>query len=62
MLILIIWSNLIVLYVNFYVKCLKFITKWSLSNFKPIVVAILVTIAMVNVKLILDFYTWPIHQ
>ena len=48
------------LYVNFFVKCLKFAPKWSLSYFQPILVAIFVTIAMVKVKLIPDFSTWAI--
>ena len=45
------------LYVNWSVKHLKFAPKWSISCFQPILVAIFVTIAMVKVKLIRDFYT-----
>ena len=44
---------LLVLYVNFSVKCLKFAPKLSL-----ILAAIFVTIATVKVKSIIDFYTW----
>ena len=60
MMILIICLNLLKLYVNFSVKCLKFAPKWSLSYFQPIFVAIFVTIATVKVELIPDFYTWVI--
>ena len=35
-------------------------SKGSLSYFQPILAAIYVTIAMVNVKLILHFYTWAV--
>ena len=46
------------LYVNFSVKCLKFAKNGHFSIFQSILVAIFVTIAMVKVKLIPDFYTW----
>ena len=45
------------LYVNFSVKPLKFAPKWSISYFQPILAAIFVTIAMVNVEVIQYFYT-----
>ena len=51
---------MLVLCVNFAVKCLKTAPKWSLFYFQPILVAIFVTIATVKVKLIPDFYTWAI--
>ena len=51
---------LLVLYVNFSVKCLKFAPKWSLSYFQPILAAIFVTIPTVKVKSIPDFYTCAI--
>ena len=43
---------MLVLYVNFSDKCLKFVPKWSNPFFQPILVAIFVTIAAVEVKLI----------
>ena len=46
------------LYVNFSVKCFKFAKNGHFSIFPLILVAIFVTIAMVKVKLIPDFYTW----
>ena len=51
---------MLVLYVNFSVKCLKFAPKWSLSYFQPILAAVFVTIATVKIESILDFYTWAI--
>ena len=45
------------LHVNFSVKPINFAPKWSISYFQPILVAIFVTKAKVNVKVILDFYT-----
>ena len=51
---------MLVLYVNFSVKCLKFSPKWSLSYFQPILAAVFVTIATVKIESILDFYTWAI--
>ena len=51
---------LLVLYVNFSVKSLKFVPKWPLSYFQPTLVALLATIAMVKVKLIPEFFTWAI--
>ena len=44
---------LLVLYVNFYVKHLKFAPKWSMSYFRPISAAIFVSIQMI--KVICDF-------
>ena len=46
--------------VNFFVKCLKFVPKWSISYFQPILVAIFITIARVKVKLNPDFNNWAI--
>ena len=43
--------------VNFSVKHLKFAPKWPISYFQPILAAIFVTITMVKVKIIRDFYT-----
>ena len=51
---------LLVIYINFSVKCLKFAPKWSLSYFQPILAAICVTIATVIIESIQDFYTWAI--
>ena len=51
---------LLVLYVNFSVKCLKISPKWSLFYFQPILAAIFVTIATVKVEIIPDFYTLAI--
>ena len=51
---------MLVLYVNFSVKCLKFAPKWSLSYFQPILAAVFVTLATVKIESILDFYTWAI--
>ena len=51
---------LLVLYVNFSVKCLKFAPKWSLSYLEPILAAIFVTIAMVKIESIPALYTWAI--
>ena len=48
------------LYVNFSVQCIEFAPKWSLFYFQPILTAIFVTIAMVKVELIPDFYTLAI--
>ena len=56
---ILIWY-LLVLYINFSVKCLKFAPKWTLSYFQPILAAIFVTIATVKVRSISDFYTWAI--
>ena len=39
---------MLVLYVNFSVKCRKFAPKWPLSYFPPILVAIFFTIATVK--------------
>ena len=49
---------LLVLYVNCSVKRLKFAPKWLIFYFQPILAAIIVTIAMVKVKLVSDLYTW----
>ena len=51
---------LLVLYVIFSVKNLKFVPKWSFTYFQPILGAIFVTIATVKVKLVPDFNTWAI--
>ena len=51
---------LLVLYINFSVKCLKIAPKWSHSYFQPILVAIFFTIATVKVESTPDFYTWAI--
>ena len=48
---------LLVLYVNWSVKHLKFALKWPISCFQPILVAIFVTIATIEIKLIQDYYT-----
>ena len=40
------FQYLLVLYVNFSVKPLKFAPKWSISYFQPILAAIFVTIYM----------------
>ena len=48
------------LYVNFSIKCSKFVPVWSIIYFQPILAAISVTKSTVKVKLILDFYTWDI--
>ena len=45
------------LYFNFSVNPLKSAPNWSISYFQPILAAIIVTIATVNVKVILNFYT-----
>ena len=52
--VLILWY-LLVLYVSFSVKCLEFVSKWTLSYFQPIFAAVFVT--TVKVKLIPDIYT-----
>ena len=52
--------NLFVLFVNFSVKSLNFFPKWPLSYFQPILAAAFVTMVLVKVKLIPDFYTWAI--
>ena len=57
-----VWG-LFLLYVNFVyfsVKRLKFVPKWSLTYFQPILAAFYVTIAIVKVKLIPDIYTWAV--
>ena len=48
------------LYINFSVTCLKFAPKWSFSYFQPILAAIFVTILMVKVESMPDFYTLAI--
>ena len=48
------------LYVNFFVNCLKFAPKWSFSYFQSILAAVFVTIATVKVESMLEFYTWAI--
>ena len=48
---------LLVHYVNCSVERLKFALKWSIFYFQPILAAIYVTIATVQVKLISDLYT-----
>ena len=52
--------NLLVLYINSSVTCLKFAPKWSFSYFQPILAAIFVTIATVKVESMPDFYTLSI--
>ena len=52
--------NLLVLYINSSVTCLKFAPKWSIFYFQPILVAIFVTIATVKVESIPDLYTLAI--
>ena len=47
------------LYVNFFVKRLKFAPKWPISYFQPTLAAIFVTIATIKVKNE-DFYTLAI--
>ena len=49
-----------VIYINSFVTCLKFAPKWSFSYFQPILVAILVTIAIVKVESMPDLYTLTI--
>ena len=44
-------------YVNFSVKSLKFVPKWPLSYFQPVLATTLVSIATIKVELIPDFYT-----
>ena len=51
---------LLVLYINSFVICLKFATKWTFSYFQPILAAIFVTIATLKVKSMPDFYTLAI--
>ena len=51
---------LLVLFVNFSVKCLNFAPKWPISYFQPSLVAIFVTIATVKAELIPDIYTLAI--
>ena len=51
---------MLVLYVNYSIKFLKFAPKWPLSYFQPILVASFVTIAMVKVKFIPDVNNWAI--
>ena len=51
---------MLVLYINSPITCLKFAPKWSFSYFQPISAAIFVTIAMVKVKSIPEFYTLAI--
>ena len=51
---------LLVLYVYFSVKCLKFARKTTLSYFQPAFAAIFVTIATVKVESIPNFFTWDI--
>ena len=47
---------MLVLYVNFAVKYLKFAPKWPLYYFQLILAAIFVTITTVKVELMSDFY------
>ena len=51
---------LLVLCVNFSVKCLKFAPKEPLSYFQPILAAIVVSIATVKIEKVPDFYTLAI--
>ena len=51
---------MLAIYVDFSVKCLKFVPKWSLIYFQLILSDIFAAIAMVKVKLHPDFYIWAI--
>ena len=51
---------LLVLYVNFSVKCLKFAPKWSLLYFQSILAARFVTKATAQKLSIPDFYTYKL--
>ena len=51
---------LLVFYGSFSVKCFKFIPKWPVYFFQPILTTIFVTKATVKIKLIPDFHTWAI--
>ena len=48
------------LFVNFFVKCLKSVPKLPLSYFLPELSSYFVTIATVVVKLLPDYYNWAI--
>ena len=53
---------MLAIYVDFSVKCLKSVPKWSLNYYQLILSDIFAAIAMVKVKLLPDVYTWAIVQ